>query len=358
MAAHVGSGRRHSRELRRQQSGWLRSRGVKSVVMPMRTVVITLAVLVQTPSIVAQQPAFVVGEKVAGSVGFYDAQFRRLSGVKVGVHPHEMWLSDDNTTLYVADNGVLWMTETGPGENTISVIDVPSQRRTAVIDLGEFRRPHGIMFDEASGRVWVTTEHPSQLLSVDPVKRRVLRRYDVQGKAPHIVNIGLGWAFTSNTDTGTVAAINTDSGEVRLISSGARPQGQALSSDRKTLYVANSGESSISILDLERNTRIGTIPTGRAPVRLALLRDGRTLIYALQEGRSVGFADIESRKEIRQIPLAGRPVSISLSRDGRLAYSSVQEEDKIYVISTSDKKIVGVHDTPRGTGPDPVIPLR
>jgi YVTN family beta-propeller protein len=270
-----------------------------------------------------------------------------------------MSLSADKKTLYVADNGVLWMTETGPGENTLSVIDIPSQRRTAVIDLGQFRRPHGVTFDEASGRVWVTTEQPSQLLSVDPVKRQILRRYDVQGKAPHIVNIGPGgWAFTSNTDTGTVAAINTDSGDVRLISSGARPQGQVMSADRKTLYVTNAGESSISILDIERKTRIGTIPTGTAPVRVALLPDGKTLIYALQEGRSVAFADIDSRTEVQQIPLAGRPVSISLSTDGRLAYSSVQEEDKIYVISIPERKIVGVYDTSKGTGPDPVIPLR
>ena len=124
------------------------------------------------------------------------------------------------------------------------------------------------------------------------------------------------------------------------------------------MYVTNSGESSISILDIERKTRIGTIPTGSAPVRLALLPDGKTLIYALQEGRSVAFADIASRKEIQQIPLAGRPVSISLSRDGRLAYSSVQEEDKIYVISIAERKIAAVYDTPKGTGPDPVIPLR
>ena len=91
---------------------------------------------------------------------------------------------------------------------------------------------------------------------------------------------------------------------------------------------------------------------------MALLPGGKTLIYALQEARSVGFADIESRKEIQQVPLAGRPVSISLSRDGRLAYSSVQEEDKIYVISISERKIAAVYDTPKGTGPDPVIPLQ
>ena len=50
--------------------------------------------------------------------------------------------------------------------------------------------------------------------------------------------------------------------------------------------------------------------------------------------------------------------SISLSTDGQLAYSSVQEEDRIYVISIPERKIAGVYDTPKGTGPDPVIPLR
>jgi YVTN family beta-propeller protein len=325
----------------------------------MRTIISTLALLAHASPIFGQQPAFVVGEKVAGSVGFYDAQFKRLGGVKVGVHPHEMSLSADRRTLYVADNGVVWMTETGPGENTVSVIDIPSQRRTAVIDLGAFRRPHGITFDDASGQLWVTTEQPSQLLRIDPRTRQVVRRYGVQGEAPHIVTVGpAGWAFTSNTDTGTVAAISADTGEVRLIPSGGRPQGQAMSPDRKTMYVANSGDSSISILDLDRKARIGTIATGRAPVRLALLPDGETLIYALQEGRSVGFADIASRKEVLQIPLAGRPVSISLSKDGRLAYCALQEEDKIYVISIPERKIAAVHDVPRGTGPDPVIPLQ
>src|SRR4051794_7040407 len=40
-----------------------------------------------------QKPAFVIGEKLAGSVGFYDADGKRLSGAKVGLHPHEIVLS-------------------------------------------------------------------------------------------------------------------------------------------------------------------------------------------------------------------------------------------------------------------------
>ena len=92
----------------------------------MCTIVTALALLAQT-SISSQQPAFVIGEKVAGSVGSTRLSSKRLGGVKVGVHPHEVWLTADKRTLYVADNGVLWMTDTGPGENMLSVIHIPSQ---------------------------------------------------------------------------------------------------------------------------------------------------------------------------------------------------------------------------------------
>jgi DNA-binding beta-propeller fold protein YncE len=93
-------------------------------------------------------------------------------------------------------------------------------------------------------------------------------------------------------------------------------------------------------------------------VRLVVSPDGKTLIYALQEDRSAGIADIATRKELLRIPLGGRPVSMSLSLDGKLAYTSVQEEDEIYTISLADRKVLRVAHTPKGSGPDPVVPLR
>ena len=53
---------------------------------PIRTIVAALALVAQGPVAGGPPPAFVVGEKLAGSVGFYDARFKRLGGVKVGVH--------------------------------------------------------------------------------------------------------------------------------------------------------------------------------------------------------------------------------------------------------------------------------
>ena len=326
----------------------------------MRKILLLLSIALAV-SASAQTAAFVVGEKAAGSIGFYDAEFHRIGGAKVGTHPHEIVLTPDRKTLYVADNGVMWMTETSPGDNTVSIVDIPSMKRTGVIDLGHFRRPHGITYDPKPNRVYATTEKPSKLLALDPKALKVIRTYDVKGQAPHIVKLDAKaeWAYVSNTDTGNLSAIKLSSGEVISMPSDERPQGQAMSPDGKTIFVANSGGNSISIFDLAQKKNIGRIETsGKAPVRLVVTPDGKTLIIALQEGRTVGFADIASRKELTEIPLNGRPVSMSLSLDGKLAYCSVQEEDEINIISVADRKLIKVVHTPKGTGPDPVVPLR
>jgi YVTN family beta-propeller protein len=339
---------------------WLEERWRDNMRIYMKGFVVFLLLCVAVPA-TSQTAAFVIGEKASGSIGFYDAEFHRIGDAKVGSHPHEIALSPDRKTLYVADNGVMWMTETSAGDNTVSIIDIASMKRTATIDLGQFRRPHGITFDATSNHVYVTTEKPSKLLVLDPKSLRVTRTYDVKGQAPHIVKLDREreWAYVSNTDTGNLSAIKLTSGEVISMPSGERPQGQAMSLDGRTIFVANSGGNSISIFDLQQKKNVGRIETsGKAPVRLVVTNDGKTLIYALQEGRSVGFADIAKRKELLEIPLGGRPVSMSLSLDGKLAYCSVQEEDEINIISVADRKVVRVVHTPKGTGPDPVVPLR
>jgi YVTN family beta-propeller protein len=308
----------------------------------------------------AQKASLVVDEKFAGKIGFYDAAGKCLSEVKVGIHPHEMVLSADGRLLYVTDNGVVWMTEQGDGENTVSIIDVPNHKNLGTIDLGSNRRPHGIDIDPVTGNLLVTTEKPSGLLSVDPRSRTILKRYDVKGEAPHMVLLGPDrrWAFVSDTNTGGLAAVDLQTSEVTLIPTGSRPQGTAFSPDKKTIYVTNSGSASITVVDVMARKRVADIATGQGPVRLAVTPDGSTLIYALQLGNAVGFADVKTGKEVAQIPLPGQPVSLTLSADRKHAYCSVQAQDKIFEISIADRRIVRVIDTPKGAGPDPVYPIR
>lgn len=315
--------------------------------------------LLVAPSAFSQKPALAVVEKIAGAVGFYTAEGKRIAGVQVGKHPHEIVLSPDKRRLYVSDNGILWMTEPGEGGNTISVIEAGSMKKAGVIDLGPYRRPHGMDLHPKTGRLVVTIGNPDGLLLIDPVNRKVLRKYDIQGADPHMVLLGRdgAWAYVSNTATDTLAAVHLESGKVKLIPTDKRPQGAALSHDGKIIYLTNSDGNSIAIIDADRKERIGAIATGKGPGRIALTPEGNTLVYNLQPGEAVGFADVNTRKQTAVIPLGGRPLSLTLSPDGRFAYAGVQDQDKVFVISVPGRKIVQVIETPKGSGPDPALPL-
>ena len=304
------------------------------------------------------QVDLVVGEKVSHSVGFYRADGARVVSIPVGKHPHELALSPDGKQLYVSDNGMLWMTDPGAGGNTISIIDIGQRKRSGVIDLGTYRRPHGLDVSR-SGRLVVTVENPDGLLLVDPKARKVVRFYELKAGVPHMVKLSADgeWAYCSNTRTGTVAAVRLATGDVKTIAVGARPQGSVLSKDGTLLYVTNSDGNSISIIDTRKQQTVGTIETGKGPGRIWLTPDEKQLVYNLQPGQAVGFADVRSGKQIATVALPGPPLSLNLSPDGTLGYASVQSLDKICVVSIAERKIVRVLDTPKGAGPDAVIVL-
>lgn len=306
------------------------------------------------------KPSYVAVEKVSGYVGFFDAGGKVLKEVAIGGHPHEMTFSPDGRYVYTTDNGVLWMTETGQGGNTVSIIDARNQTLAGTIDLGKYRRPHGIDVDPRTGNLLVTTELPSMLLMIDPRARKIVKEYDVKGKAPHLVKLDRDrvWAYTSNTDTGTVSAVNLQTGETRVIPVGERPQGMAFSPDGRLLYVTNLNSDSISIVDTQAKKHIGDIPTGKGPVRIMITPDGRTAVYALQVGEAVGFANTATRKEETQVKVTGPTVSLTFSPDRQFAFSAVQAQDKIFVIRLATREIAKVISTPPGAGPDPYLPLR
>jgi len=304
------------------------------------------------------QPTLAIVEKKAGKVGFYTGEGRRVGEVPVGRYPHEMAFSPDHRLLYVTDNGMLWMTDPGEGGNSISIIDVRSRRKTGVIDLGNLRRPHGIAILPETGEIVTTIENPYGLLRIDPVARKVVHKYDVAGKSPHMVVLRDGMAWVSDSGSGAVAVINLASGAAEaVIPTGKNPQGATLSRDRKRVYVTNMESNTISIIDVQTRRVEGEIQTGTGPARAFLTPDGKTLVYNLQAGQAMGFADVAQRRETTRIPLPGQPLSVSLSADGQTAYLGIQDSDKVVIVSVPQRKIVRVFDTPPGAGPDTVEPL-
>jgi hypothetical protein len=80
-------------------------------------------------------------------------------------------------------------------------------------------------------------------------------------------------------------------------------------------------------------------------------------VYNLQFDPGVGFADVETGKQVAEVPLSGRPLSLTMTRDGKRAFAGIQDQDKVCFISISGRRIERILQLPKGSGPDPSIPL-
>jgi YVTN family beta-propeller protein len=152
-----------------------------------------------------------------------------------------------------------------------------------------------------------------------------------------------------------VAAIELATGTVTLIPTGERPEGSVLSKDGTRLYVANREGHAISMIDTREQKLIGQIRTGNGPVRVARTPDDRLLVVALIHDKAVEFADPETRQVVARVQLKGDLVSMSVSPDGARAYASAQQDDRVYVVSVPERKLMREIATPVGAGPDPVV---
>jgi YVTN family beta-propeller protein len=305
------------------------------------------------------ESSYLVLQKGSSSLAYYSPAGVQLATLPTGKHPHEMVISADGKFLYTADNGTMRIEESGSGGNSLSVFDIAARKKIADIPLGPYHRPHGMDIDQSTGRIFVTTELPDQLLVVDPQRRAVVNHYDTKGKTSHMVKLGPGakWAYVSNSGSSNVSAVNLDNGKVTLIPTGARPEGSVLAKNGKELYVCNREAAAITVIDTSQQKAIAHIPTGKGPVRIGITPDGSRLVYALMHDKRIGFADPGGRTQVGYVLLPHSPVSLSISSDGKLAFASAEEQDRVYVISIADRKIVAEIKTAPGSGPDPVLAL-
>lgn len=303
---------------------------------------------------------FLVLQKLGSSVAFYSSEGHLLATVPVGKNPHEMILTPDGRYAYVTDYGALGVEAEAEGGDTVTIIDVRAQVKAGAVDLGDFRRPHGIDLDPDAGRLLVSTENPNRLLIIDPKARQVLRDLDTQGRASHMVTRSPDGtkAFVSNIRTRNVSVIDLETGSVELIPVGERPEGSDVTADGKTLFVACRESHVVSVIDTEKNAVVGEVQTGKGPNRVRLTPDEKLLVYSLVHDRQVGIADVKSGKQIATVDLDGAPVSLHLSSDGKWALTASQDEDTVYVISIAERAIVREFKTTEGAGPDPVLEIR
>ena len=293
---------------------------------------------------------FIVVEKGLHQVGFYDADGQHIKSLEVDKHPHEIVLSGDKKFAYVTETGFMRYSESGMGGHAVRIINIEKMEIEGEIPLGRYHRPHGISIDTITGLLAVGVENPPRQLIIDPETRKIIHEFDTEGDIPHMNTLAPGgeWVYVSNTGSATVAAIKIKDEINTLIPVGENPQGSAITSDGKLLFVTCSDR--IDIIDTRSLSVTGHINQGA--LRAAIAKDDLLLVFASRRS-GIGFYDIENRKMIKHLTIPFQPYSLTISSDGKYAFAAAEKENICYVISVDNQELVFSFKSKAGARPDP-----
>jgi YVTN family beta-propeller protein len=123
---------------------------------------------------------------------------------------------------------------------------------------------------------------------------------------------------------------------------GSFPFGIAVTPDGSKVYVANSGDNTISIIDTATNTVVGSpIQVGTRPTGVAVTPDGKK-VYVTNNGGTVSVIGTATNTVVATISVAGlnqfSPYGVAVTPDGKKVY--VANGHVVSVIRTATDTVV------------------
>lgn len=105
------------------------------------------------------------------------------------------------------------------------------------------------------------------------------------------------------------------------------------------LYVLNSGEASVSLIDATTRTEIRRIPVLREPHHLVLTPDGRELVIADSGGNELIFVE-PTTGEVRRRERISNPYHLEYSPDGRWLVIASLRRDQVDIYEAATLQLV------------------
>ncbi len=315
-------------------------------------------------AVVAQQgkvtkQSLAVACKWNDAVIFYDAVTgQEQTKVPIGHRPHEMALAAGGALAYVSLYGTDFYYDMAEGGKAVAILDVVERKKVGEIDLGKYRRPHGIEVGHRTGLVYLTCDRPAALLVLDPKSKSVKGAIELaDGKAlPHMMVVSLDErvAYVANSGNGTVSVIDLETKkETKAISIGGVPMGMALTADGQTLFATNRTANGVAVIDTATGKVKRIIEISGQPVRAALTPDERLLLVTLIDSGELAVVDARELTLVRRLPVGQRVEGLLIDAAGEHVYAAAQADNKVVKISLRDWK--QVLEIKAGERPDPLL---
>ena len=303
-------------------------------------------------SLPAQTPAgtLIVTNKSPATATLIDvASGRTLATLPTGNGPHEVVAARNGSLAVVSDYGAQT-----PG-STLTVIDLGALAVARTIALGEYRRPHGLVFLPGDTLVAVTSETNGAVLLVDVVRGAIVRTVRTEQAGSHMVGVRADgvMGYTGNIGSNSVSELDLAQGRyVRRWDVPPQPEAINVTPDGREVWVGSNATGKVSVVDVKTGT-VTTAAEGFSwPYRVLFTPDASLVLMPDYRGETLRFVERATRRELGRLTLTGAgPQGITLTPDARYAFLSLSAQGRVAIVDVARREVVGhvaAGDTPDG----------
>jgi YVTN family beta-propeller protein len=296
------------------------------------------------------KPALVVLNKDANELAIVDPATLKVVGrVATGPVPHEVAVSGDGKIAVVTNYGA------HSDGTTLSVIDLVAQKEIHRVELKGLAGPHGV--ECFGGKAWFTAEGSKVIGRYDSATNKIDLTHEIGQNRTHMLVIARDGKtiYTSNvnSDSVTVVEASADGSQWtnRVIAVGKGPEAIDLSPDGKEVWVGNSGDGTVSIIDAGAKKVVATVNVGtKHSNRVKFTPDGKVALLSDLGSGDLVVMDVAARKEVKRLKLGSSTEGILIQPDGARAFVAVSGDNRVAVVDLKTLAVVGTIEM--GKDPD------
>lgn len=166
-----------------------------------------------------------------------------------------------------------------------------------------------------------------------------------------------GKLYVANSDDGSVSVIDTKTNTITatINNVGLNLEGIALNADGSRAYVAVSGSNYVAVINTATNTLMPSINVGAGPVAIVANQDGSHIYVACRDAKKIAVINT-ANNQVSSINLSSSPSGLALTPDDATLYATHPADNKVSVINTSTNTVSTVVQTGAGPGGISVTP--
>lgn len=259
--------------------------------------------------------------------------YKVIQTIPVGVQPQHVVPSWDLKTLWVNNNRGHTLTPINPATGAAGkAVEVHDPYNLYFTPDGKY----AIVMASLDRELVFRDAHTMKQIKSTPVSCYGVNHADFSADGRYFI--------VSCEFSGELLKVDTEEmkvlGRQKLPFNGAMPQDVKISPDGKTFYIADMMAHGVWVLDGEKFTTPGLLPTGKGCHGLYVSRDSREMYISNRGEGSISVFDFAQNRLTKKwtLPDGGSPDMGGVSADGKVLWLSGRYDSEVYAIDTTTGK--------------------